>query len=227
MSVFLAAAGLVSCSSDSERYLVSGTEYCVPNALAVHAPYWVPADPASSLNSFAFSGCASRESPCPLPAVISGSVRASSGSSGWRLKDFPQDAHYRHIVEAQDTEVKAVVSGNILVLQNTRLDPHWFVWRLWPNSATKLLSEDGELQAICGSGLANPDYSKSRLKTVGCSRTVNQHGLNLQYTFRSASKVPANLPGLDGSVFSVLESWQCGQQRSNNSFKPKPLRGSA
>jgi hypothetical protein len=159
--------------------------------------------------------------------LVSGSVSESSTFNGWRLRNFPRDAHYRQIAEAPDTEVKAVLPGNILVLQNVRLEPQWFLWHQYSNAGSMPLSENDELQARCSSGLANPDYLKNTVEVVNCSRIVNQQGLNLSYTFRSASNVPIDFSRLDESTFAVIKNWQCKQQRSNNSFKPKPLRGSA
>ena len=208
----LAAAvltGLVSCAQETELYSLAGTAFCVPTSLAIHAPNWVPPDPPNSPDAFAFQGCATDKHPCPLPQLVAGSVTASPMTHVWRLKDFPSDAQYRMLAEAPDTDLKASLPGGIVVLQNTKMDSQWVIWHKATATGSRPLAANDQLEAICKSGLANPDYLQSTVSTVQCRRLVNRQGLSLRYIFTSKSTVPTNLQELDESVFSTMMSWQC------------------
>ena len=235
MRIVAIAILLTGCTAATQQVSVDGadSDFCVPRQFTISTPWWVPEDKPNTPRGFAFSGCWHAEPdrlPCPFPeAVISGTVHGANHRSPITYGAFPTDSFISSVLREKDTTFQLYDSGGVVSAQNQRLWQDWYLWDLqtsaMPGEPVSFRQED-RLIASCR-------FDSSVYKPIGtgrqnilCDRTFDHGQLSIHYSFEASEVFPQNVASMDSSIITTLTSWQCGQ-RSNNSFKPKPLRGSA
>lgn len=226
---------LTGCTAATQQVAIdgAGSDFCVPRQFTISPPWWVPEDKPGTPNGFAFEGCWHAKPdrlPCPFPsAVISGTVHGTNHRRPTTYGAFPADSFLSSVLREEGTTFQLYDSGGVVSAQNLRLWQDWYLWKLQdPAKPGEHVSfrKDDRLIASCRFGNSVYKPIGAGPQNIFCDRNFDHGPLAIHYSFEAPEVFPRNIASMDRSIIATLTSWQCGK-RSDNSFKPKPLRGSA
>lgn len=212
--VLTAICGMNGCSAAEEPIK---SKFCIPDGHLVSPPDWVPPNPSGVEEGLAFRGCrafSSGDVPlCDLPGeLIDGGIGPKARYPAHRWKDIPEDAFYRRVTTAPDSNLRLLDDGRTLVVSNLRIWRSWYIWSLAEPATTEKplrLHDNDELAVVCETeGLVARPIDGKDFQFI-CHRNVQSKDYYLSYSFLSQDEVPKNLPSLDEKIIRAVDSWRC------------------